>query len=79
MEKENTGSNKNSASNIPQTITRLYWSGQLLQGYLATEIAHLSTTHCQNRCTQEGQKTCFISMDVGNAKGIQPNESINES
>ncbi len=54
MEKENIGSAKNAASNIPQTITRLYWNDQLLQGYVATQVAHLSTNHNQNRCTQEG-------------------------
>jgi hypothetical protein len=53
IEKGNRGSAKNVASNIPQTITRLYWNGQLLQGYVATQVAHLSTTHSQNRCTQE--------------------------
>jgi hypothetical protein len=54
MEKEDKGSDKNAASNIPQTITRIYWNGQLLQRYVATLMAHLSTTHSQNRCTQEG-------------------------
>jgi hypothetical protein len=53
MEKEDRGSAENAASNIPQTITRLYWYGQLLQGYVATPVAHLFTTHSQNRCTQE--------------------------
>jgi hypothetical protein len=52
--KEDRDSAKNAASNIPQIITRLYWNGQLLQGYVATPVAHLSTTHSQNRCTQEG-------------------------
>jgi hypothetical protein len=54
MEKEGRGSAKNAASNIPQTITRLYLNGQLLQGYVATPTVHLSTTHSQNRGTQEG-------------------------
>jgi hypothetical protein len=42
--KEKRGSAQNAASNIPQTIMKLYWNGQFLQGYVAT----------QNRCTQEG-------------------------
>ena len=45
MEKENRGSAKNAASNNPQTITRIYWNGQLLQEYVATQVAHLSTTY----------------------------------
>jgi hypothetical protein len=45
MEKEDKGSAKNAASNIPQIIMRLYWNGQLLQGYVATPVAHLSITH----------------------------------
>ncbi len=57
MEKEDRGSAKIAASNIPQTITRLYWNGQLLQGYVATPVAHLSTNHSQNRCTQKGWET----------------------
>jgi hypothetical protein len=42
MEKEDRVSAKIAASNIPQTITRLYWNGQLLQGYVATPTAHHS-------------------------------------
>jgi hypothetical protein len=41
MEKENRGSAQNAASNIPQIITRLYWNGQLLQGCVATQRAHI--------------------------------------
>jgi hypothetical protein len=43
-EKEDRGSAKNATSNIPQIIMRLYWNCQLLQGYVATLVAHLSTT-----------------------------------
>ncbi len=70
MEK-NSGSAQNAASNIPQTITRLYWNGQLLQGYVATQVAYFSTTHSQNRCTQEGWEISSISIDTRNAKGIK--------
>ncbi len=74
MEKEDWGSAKNAASNIPQTIARLYWNGQLLQGHVATPVTHLSTTHSKNRCTQEGWETSSISMDIRNPKSIWPNE-----
>ena len=57
MEIENRGSAQNAASKIPQTITKLYWNGQLLQGYVATQVAYFSTTHSQNRCTQKGRET----------------------
>ncbi len=38
IEKEDRDSAKNAASNIPQTIMRLYWNGQLLQRYVATVV-----------------------------------------
>jgi hypothetical protein len=56
MEKEKRGSAQNEASKIPQTIARLYWNGQLQQEYVATQVAYLSTTHSQNRCTKKGEK-----------------------
>jgi hypothetical protein len=30
---------------IPQTITRLYWNGQLLQEFVATQVAYFSTAN----------------------------------
>jgi hypothetical protein len=39
MEKENRDSAQNAAFKFPQTITRLYWNGQLLQGFVATQVA----------------------------------------
>jgi hypothetical protein len=58
MKKEDRGSAKNAASNIPQVIMRLYlyWNGQLLQGYVATLVAHLSTTHSQTGAPRKGEK-----------------------
>jgi hypothetical protein len=56
LEKEDRGSAKNAAFNIPQIITRLYWNGQLLQGYVATPVAHLSTTHSQTDAPKKGEK-----------------------
>ncbi len=66
MDKENGGSAQNAASNMPQIITWLYWNGQLLEGYVTTQVAHFSTTH--NRYTQEGWETSSISMNVRNVK-----------
>jgi hypothetical protein len=56
MEKENRGSAKNAASNNSQTITRIYWNGQLLQEYVATQVAHLSPTNSQTGAPKKGKK-----------------------
>jgi hypothetical protein len=43
MEKENRGSAQNATSNIPQTITRLYWNGQLgICGHTGLTFQHHS-------------------------------------
>jgi hypothetical protein len=43
--KKNRGSATNAAFNISQIVTRLYWNDQLLQGHVASLVAHLRTTH----------------------------------
>jgi hypothetical protein len=73
--KKNIVVGTNGQDPLPQTITRLYWNSQLLQGYVATQVAYFSTTHSQTGAPNKGEKHPPI-MDTRNAKGIQPNESI---
>ncbi len=41
---------------IPKTITRLYWNGQLLQGFVAAQVAYFSTTTAKTGAHKKGEK-----------------------
>ncbi len=58
---------------------RILTNGQLLQGYVATQVSHFSTTNSQNWNTKKGSQTSCIPVDNRHAKSIWSNESINGS